>query len=245
MRRILIGRRLAAGLTAALAAVAMLRCTPETTEGNPGGGGGGGGPTAARLNFTQQPGTVARGQSFSPPVRVVVADSDFVAVTGSSAPVTLSAINGTLLGTTTRNASNGTAVMSDIRIDTAGAYTLVATSPGLIPDTSDQFFVLPLTVDTITIEVGSDTASSQILFRSRRNHTVNPAVDTIAVGGTVRWLWQGNLTHGVLINTGTVIYDSGAFTAPHAEYLTFNTADTYQFICSQHGNLMNGRIVVR
>src|SRR5437868_7842637 len=38
-----------------------------------------------------------------------------------------------------------------------------------------------------------------ILFRSGQNGTVNPAVDTIAVAGTVNWTWasNGSVPHSV------------------------------------------------
>jgi len=248
MTHFLTRRRLAPLLLPVLI-VGLARCSPTSTEGTPGGGGGGGGGgTPVRLNITGQPGNIAVGTTFSPPVRVVVADANFLAVTSSSAPVTLTAIGstaGALQGITTRFAASGTAVMTDITLDSAGSYRLIATSPGLISDTSDQFLVLPVTSDTVTIEVGSDTAINQVMFRSRRNQTSNPAVDTIAVGGAVRWLWQGTLAHGVLINAPPVIYTSGNFTAPATTFLTINTAGTYSYVCSVHGSAMNGRIVVR
>jgi len=226
----------------------LSRCTPTVTEGTPGGGGGGGGSTAVRLNITGQPGSITVGVPFSPPVRVVVADANFLAVTTSSAPVTLTAIGSTtapLVGLTTRNAASGTAVMSGLTMDTAGTYRVIASSPGLISDTSDQFAVVPVANDTVTVEVGSDTATDQVIFRSRRNHSVNPAVDTIAAGSAVRWLWQGSLMHGVVINAPPVIYSSGNLTAPNTTLLIINTTGTYSYLCSVHGALMTGRIVVR
>ncbi len=248
MQRSSIGRRSGAALTAMLAAAALTRCSPTVTDDGSGGGGGGGGKVAARVNITGQPSPITVGQTFSPAVRVVVADSDNFAITTSTAPVTISAFGSTtapVAGTTTRNAVEGTAVMTGITIDTAGLYRLVATSPGLIPDTSDQFAVLPVNANTVTVEIGSDTAVNQVLFRSRRNHTVNPAIDTIAVGSTIKWIWLGNLSHGVLINAPPVIYSNGPSAAPDTAFLTINAAGTYNYLCSVHGNLMTGRIVVR
>lgn len=248
MTQIAMGRRLAPLLVPVLL-VALARCTPTVTAPpSGGGGGGGGGHAAARLNITGQPSAIAVGQIISPPVRVVVADSNFLAVTTSNAPVTLSVIGSStppVVGIATRNAANGTAVMSGITIDSVGVYQFVATSPGLISDTSDQFVVSGVTNDTVTVEVGSDTATDERVFRSQRNRSVNPAVDTIPVGGAVHWLWKGNLTHGILINVPPVIYTSGDFTAPKELFLTINTAGNYDFICSVHGSLMSGRIVVR
>src|SRR5207237_3855059 len=43
--------------------------------------------------------------------------------------------------------------------------------------------------------VGSVTVGNngQIVFISAHNSTANPAVDTVAVGGTVTWTWTNNL----------------------------------------------------
>jgi hypothetical protein len=50
----------------------------------------------------------------------------------------------TLTGTATRNAVNGIASFSGLKLDQAGTgYTLVVTSAGLAPDTSTAFNVSP------------------------------------------------------------------------------------------------------
>jgi plastocyanin len=245
----LFRRRLAPAICGLITVGALANCDPTITD-NQGGGGGGGPPVARRVHITEQPTTTDTGKIIIPAVRVVIADTNFLAVTTSTAPVTVT-VYGTkvvsLAGTVTRNAVSGTAVMSDLSLDSTGTYRLIASSPGLISDTSEAFVIgLPLqTVDTV--ELGSTYADTtlQIVFRSARNHSTNPAVDTIRAGSTIHWKWLGTRNHGVLINNGGLLYDSGIFHAAKELTLTIPTAGTYLYICAVHGASMSGAIVVQ
>lgn len=91
---------------------------------------------------------------------------------------------------------------------------------------------------TATVLVGAGN-----IFRSSLNLTQNPAVDTIAVGGTVTWQGQGG-THTVQSQGAPSFTSSG--TLGSGTYLfTFGVAGTYQYDCAIHGSAMTGRIVVR
>jgi len=87
-----------------------------------------------------------------------------------------------------------------------------------------------------------------IFMKSARNGSVNPAVDTVAVGGSVTWTWTntGNVPHGIQslgspsFPTGTVLTGDGK-----TYRVTFTTAGTYQYDCLVHGMMMPGTIVVR
>ncbi len=87
-----------------------------------------------------------------------------------------------------------------------------------------------------------------IFMKSGHNGSANPAVDTVAVGGSVTWTWTntGNVPHGIeslaspSFPTGTVLTGDG-----NTYRVTFNTAGTYQYDCLVHGTMMPGRIVVR
>jgi plastocyanin len=87
-----------------------------------------------------------------------------------------------------------------------------------------------------------------IFMKSGHNASVNPAVDTVAVGGSVTWTWTntGNVPHGIQslgspsFPTGTVLTGDGKMYR-----VTFNTAGTYQYDCLVHGTMMPGTIVVR
>jgi plastocyanin len=87
-----------------------------------------------------------------------------------------------------------------------------------------------------------------IFMKSGHNGSVNPAVDTVAVGGSVAWTWTntGNVPHGIQslgspsFPTGSVLTGDG-----NTYRVTFNTVGTYQYDCLVHGTMMPGTIVVR
>jgi plastocyanin len=93
-----------------------------------------------------------------------------------------------------------------------------------------------------------DVRVQNISFTSLRNGTSNPAVDTVAVNGTVTWTWfsTGVTSHSVN-STGTTAFTSSAvLTGNNESYqFKFTAAGTYTYNCAVHGNLMTGRIVVR
>jgi plastocyanin len=92
------------------------------------------------------------------------------------------------------------------------------------------------------VEVGN------IFFESSRNGSEDPAVDTIAVGGTVTWTWTntGPVPHDVR-STGTPSFtSSGELQGDGATHqATFAAAGTYEYDCGIHGPDMTGRVVVR
>jgi plastocyanin len=87
-----------------------------------------------------------------------------------------------------------------------------------------------------------------IFMKSGLNGSANPAVDTVAVGGSVTWTWTntGNVAHGIQslaspsFPTGTVLTGDGS-----TYRVTFTTPGTYQYDCLVHGTMMPGTIVVR
>ena len=102
--------------------------------------------SANRLVFVTQPSNVAVGAAISPGVRVQVQDAVGNLV-NSNAQVVITLGNNpsgaALSGTTTVNASGGTATFGNLRVNKAGTgYTLTATSPsGLIGASSAAFNV--------------------------------------------------------------------------------------------------------
>jgi plastocyanin len=87
-----------------------------------------------------------------------------------------------------------------------------------------------------------------ILFRSDRNGTCNPAVDTVAVGTTVTWTWvnTGATPHSVR-SLGTPNFTSSNLLigSGSTHSFTFTTPGTYQYDCAEHGTQMTGRVVVQ
>jgi plastocyanin len=98
--------------------------------------------------------------------------------------------------------------------------------------------------------VGSVTVGNNgaITFSSAHNGTANPAVDTVAVGGTVTWTWTNTqgIAHSVQ-SQGSTTFASSPITSGNGQTyaVTFATAGTYQYDCAVHGAAMTGTIVVR
>jgi plastocyanin len=87
-----------------------------------------------------------------------------------------------------------------------------------------------------------------IFFKSGHNATVNPAVDTVAVGGTVTWTWTGSglVPHSIESLGSPSFTSSAVLTGDGSKHqVTFTTPGTYQYDCAVHGTMMSGRIVVR
>lgn len=150
----------------------------------------------SRLAFAQQPTTSTAGTAIAPAVTVEIRDAG-----GNPTPSTASVAvaigtnpaGGTLSGTTTRTAVNGTATFSDLSIDRAGSgYTLTAASSGLTGATSSGFAV-------------TAAAPAKLAFGQQPTNTTAGAAISPAV--TVQILDQfGNLT----TDTTTVTVALGA-----------------------------------
>src|SRR6266550_4402280 len=109
------------------------------------GGGGGGGSRSHRMSISVQPGSAAQQTLITPAVRVQLLDATGNVVTGATDSVTIGISSnpdgGTLSGTTTVAASNGVAIFSNLSIDRAGIYTLMARAAGFSPAYSLGFNV--------------------------------------------------------------------------------------------------------
>ena len=68
---------------------------------------------------------------------------------------------------------------------------------------------------------------------------------TIAVGGTVTWTWSaGAVTHNVTFQTAGApsnVSNTSSGSFPR----TFNSAGTYQYVCTIHGASMSGSVTVQ
>ena len=86
-----------------------------------------------------------------------------------------------------------------------------------------------------------------IFFRSVRNGTQNPAVDTIAAGDSITWAWNAAGSHSIQ-STGVpdIFRNSVVMSGANDTYtVTFRTPGTYTYQCAVHGAAMTGRIVVQ
>jgi plastocyanin len=225
-------------------ALRMLLVCAVASACSSGPSGAGNTAVARELEFPSAPSTILKGGHFHPVVTVEVRDTDGTLVTNSSVTIDLHLLAGSgpgaLTGIATKAAFKGVATFSDLSIDQPGDYTLVATSTGLDSAVSAPFTVDPLPT-AITVEVG--TGYGTIRFRSVRNGSVNPAVDTLASGGTVTWSWFGN-DHSVYAVDGNFA-SSGVQNSPSTWPVQFTVPNTYRFNCGVHGNAMTGQIVVQ
>lgn len=96
-----------------------------------------------RLTFIQQPSASLAGQPVAPAVVVAVTDQKGQVKTSSTALITVALQSGgTLFGTKTIAAAGGVATFSDLVVDTAGTYRLVATDGNSVSSgTSNAFEV--------------------------------------------------------------------------------------------------------
>jgi plastocyanin len=122
---------------------------------------------------------------------------------------------------------------------TEGPVTVTASAEGL--DGSPLSFTETATTappipTTAAVQVGN------IFFKSSRNTSSNPAVDTVAVGGTVTWSWVAG-PHSVQ-STGSPSFTGSGILSSGTYQFTFATAGTYQYTCSVHPGQMTGRVVV-
>ncbi len=102
-----------------------------------------------------------------------------------------------------------------------------------------------MTIGLAGLAACSVTVGPGIQFVSAHNGTTNPAVDTIAVGGTATWTWTGSLPHSVQ-SVGTPSFaSSGILTGSGTYAVTFPVAGTYRYNCAVHGSSMTGTLVVR
>ena len=86
-----------------------------------------------------------------------------------------------------------------------------------------------------------------IFFTSGLNGSSNPAVDTVAVNGTVTWTWATteSLPHSVQ-SIGSPSFTSSAIQSGSGKtyQFMFTAPGTYQYDCAVHGQMMTGTIVV-
>ena len=96
-----------------------------------------------------------------------------------------------------------------------------------------------------SVTVGNNGTTA---FISAHNGSSNPAVDTVAIGGTVTWTWTSTqgIAHSVQ-SLGSPAFASSAIMSGDGQTYSvmFTTPGTYQYDCAVHGTAMNGTVVVR
>ena len=133
---------------------------------------------ATGLAFVQQPSNAQAGASISPPVTVRAIDGTGATATSFIGNITIAiGLNPTgavLSGTTTVAAVAGVATFSNLSVDRAGGYTLVANATGLTSATSSAFAVTagppPTTADlavTASVDDGTPAVGDTVIYTIR------------------------------------------------------------------------------
>jgi plastocyanin len=204
-------------------------------------------PTASKTGGDVQAGSV--GEPLPEPLLVTVT-TDGGAAPGVTVIWSTAAPGGTLTPTSAVTDANGVASSIWTLGTTPGTQTATATVAGATGS--------PVTFTATAAEpVPTPTAASVTVrdnnFLSVRNMTTNPAVDTVAVGGSVTWTWapSAGAPHDVT-STGSPSFTSrGTVTpppVPDPHQVSFPAAGTYNYYCTIHGSPtsgMRGRIVVK
>jgi len=120
---------------------------------------------------------------------------------------------------------------------TGGPGTVLATAAGTAGPVT---FNLTVVAASRQVNVGPG-----VVFKSARNTTQNPAVDTVQANQAVYWL-NGGGNHTVMSVGSPSFTSSGNLSTAGASYtLTFATPGSYDYECGVHGSAMTGRIVVQ
>jgi plastocyanin len=174
------------------------------------------------------------------PLAVTVADQYGNGVPGTAIAWQVTSGSATVSPANATSSASGVAQTTVTLGNTPGPITITATNASLAG--SPQSFSLAAQPIPAT---AAATVGAGILFTSNRNGTWNPAVDTVAAGGTVTWTWATNsLSHSVQ-STGSPSFTSSAIKTTGSYSVTFPTAGSYQYDCVVHGASMSGTIVVR
>jgi plastocyanin len=165
----------------------------------------------------------------------------------SGATVTWSTTDGSVSPTSNVTTANGIGATTWTLGPNAGTQTATATVTGATG--SPQAFTA-----TASAGGGPSPDPTEIAvtvtnnaFTSDRNHTTNPAVDTLALNGTVTWTWgPGADSHSVeSIGTPSFTDSNVLFGAGQSYQFQFTQPGTYNYRCSIHPEIMTGQIVVR
>lgn len=202
------------------------------------------GPAAAltKTSGDAQTGTVS--QPLADPLVVTVTDQFGNPVGGTAVQWSVTGGGGTVNPATSTSNAQGQASTGWTMGATVGPNAAQAVATGLsgspIGFLASAVATAPIPTD-ITITV--------------RSNFFDPAVDTVAVGGTVTWNWSSGIVPHSVTSTGPTSFTSdpaGAVASPHSYGpITFSTAGTYFYYCTVHGapgnppTGMAGTIVVR
>lgn len=161
-----------------------------------------------KLGFSVQPTNAAVSAVIAPAIKVSVLDSlDNLTTSTASVTIAIGSGTGTLGGTLTAPAVAGVATFSTVTINTAGSFTLVATSGGLLSATSNSFGIFgPVTkLGFVTQPIGG-TASQvlqpvRVAIQDASGNTVTSDTRSITIAITAATGTAGAVLGGTLTAT--------------------------------------------
>ena len=186
---------------------------------------------ASQLAFAQQPSTVAAGSAISPSIVVDVEDQYGNIVTSNSSNVTLS-INtgpGAIGGTDTVAASSGVATFSNVKLNTAGAYTLAASDGSLTGADSSSFTVNPAAASQLVVNQQPSDVTAGSAISPSMTVDVEDQFGNILTGNTSNVTLAVHSGAGSIGGTDTVAASAGVATFAN---VIFDTAGTYTLTAS-------------
>lgn len=172
------------------------------------------------------------------PLKVKAGDQFGNGVSGVGIAWQVTSGSASVLPTNSNTDASGLAQTTVTLGGTAGPVTVTAASAGLVGSPVTFHATGAAFPTSAAVQIGD------IFFKSGANATQNPAVDTIAAGGTVTWTWGGSLSHSAQ-STGSPTFTSSTIKSSGTYSVTFTTAGTYSYDCAVHGQSMTGRVVVR
>lgn len=173
----------------------------------------------------------------------VVRDQTNAGVPGAT--ISLTAAGQTARSQTTGN--DGAYLFTSVPV---GTWTATVTAP-------TGFSTTATTTRSVTVSAGG-TATVEAFALSRNappgpaptsadvsitGSSFSPATVTIARGGSVTWTNRDPIAHNA-VNTGSSPFNSGTLNQNQTFRFTFNTAGTFNYVCTFHAG-MNGTVIVQ
>ena len=189
----------------------------------------GGSGVAAQLAFTSTPSSGTAGSALSS-VSVTVEDSGGNPVTSSTAAITISSSPAGVGGTLTVNAVSGVATFSGLTINTAGSYTLSATSSGLTGATSTSIIIAAASASQVVFTTAPSSGTTGHALTPAVVATIEDAFNNVVTASTAAVVVSS--TPAGVAGTLTVNAASGVATFSN---LAFSVATNYTLTASSSG----------
>jgi uncharacterized repeat protein (TIGR03803 family) len=186
---------------------------------------------ASQLAFNQQPSTVAAGSAISPSMTVDVEDQFGNIVTSNTSNVTLAIHTGpgSIGGTDTVAAVAGVATFSNVKINTAGSYTLAASDGALTGANSGAFTVNPAAASQLVVNQGPSDVTAGSAISPSITIDVEDAFGNIVATNSSNVTLAIHTGPGSIGGTDTVAASSGVATFSN---VVLDTAGIYTLAVS-------------